>query len=296
VRELGKGPSPASRAFSSPAFAYVRNFCVPELMIYKQVDWCIHLTQTYRLVADYVLCDWEFDFTKPLLIGPGASGQFDPEGICAVLTHGAAAMTGDGKVWYDSPFAVPKHGGKSAGYLTAYTFALLQSAAGGAAIVSTSGAQSFWADAEAGELGLCMGASTVGSPAGPTDMTVNREQRTWEHFDTWDREIFFGRYKQSFTLKPFTGGWRESGIHDWALTRTTPLVYGISGKALQGNHPILKLEGDGVRLTSLTIREGVLTAHLTELFGLETAATLQVGERRATRTMGPYAIEEVELR
>lgn len=295
VREAGKDSLPQSRAFTSPTFTYVRHFHVPELIIYKQVDWCIHLTQTYTLVNDYIQCSWEFDFTKPLYLGRIDSGQFDPEGIKAVLTLNPATGAKGAEIWYDSPFAIPRHENRSASYLTAYTFALLQSSADGAAIVSTAGAQSFWANAESGKLGLCLGSSTLGAPASPTDMEVSRENRTWEHFDTWDREVFFGKYKHTFVIKPYVGNWKEENIPNWALSRTTPLVYDVSRDARQGSIEVLRIEGQGIRLTSLTSQDKVVKARLVELLGRETLTTVGLGHRQAKCVMKPYTIREITL-
>ncbi|MCK5368046.1 MAG: hypothetical protein KAQ62_05820, partial [Cyclobacteriaceae bacterium] len=80
----------------------IRNALYPQLRVEKQIDWLIHLQQTYTLLPDRVLCDIEFVFPHPTLVrkkGELKGDIFEPEGLTIQFKSGKP-----GKVFYDIPF------------------------------------------------------------------------------------------------------------------------------------------------------------------------------------------------
>lgn len=282
IRELTQSEGLLERALEAPrkAEVYVRDGKCPELMLYHELAFGMHLIQRYTLEDDMVRCHWTFDCSRPFLLGE--KDYFRPDGLAAVI------QTQPGKVFYDAGYSVLEHENTKAGYFVALQFAGVQAANGGLVAASSTGTQSFWFDPTSGELRLGLGASTVGGPAtNPDTMTVDIEKGRITHFNTWDEEIFYGTYEHEFCLFTFDGAWQKQPVTHRALAVNTPVRMrrlcpardGISGMIGTGNLPpeqsLLQLDAHSVHVQSATWDEGRLVLLLNEMQGKATECKLR---------------------
>ena len=125
---------------------------------------------------------------------------WDPRGLIVSVNLGEA-----GDVYYDTPYATCRHNNAGLSFVAALRFVALQGQERGVAIVSQSGSQSFKCHGEKGEIGICLGSSTIGGPAEPAWCDVNPEQREIIHHERFEEEVFFGKYKHKFAIHPYKG-------------------------------------------------------------------------------------------
>ncbi|MCX7016661.1 MAG: hypothetical protein NTW86_29575, partial [Candidatus Sumerlaeota bacterium] len=186
----------------------------PRLIATRQLDYHIHFRAEYTLDGDRIFAEWRFWFTYPTLVDAldhfdrgGPLTDFTPGGLCASLSAGSS-----GEVWYDVPFGVSRHPNAEASFIAPVTHAFLANAAGGAALVSQSGSQSFQSHAAQGRIGVCMGKSLT---SGGRRKLYHRVGERIDNYDCdrdWYKEYFDGELVHRFVILPFDGDWREAAL------------------------------------------------------------------------------------
>ena len=124
----------------------VKNALYPQLRIEHQIDWLIHMQQTFTLLPDRILCDLTFDFPHPAVIrkdgavAPFLSFDFDPRGLTVQVKTGKA-----GQLFYDIPFGITPHAMTGLSYFCTLSAAILQyTNKGGWMMATGAGEQGFW--------------------------------------------------------------------------------------------------------------------------------------------------------
>lgn len=286
----------------SQSMAQVREGLYPQLRIYKQLDWGIHCTALYTLKDKDILCEYEFDFTKPTFIGPAGNRVWgpigwDPRGLIVSVETDEA-----GDIYYDTPYATCKHKNRELSFVTALRFALLQTQQRGVAVIAQSGSQSFKSHGKKGEVGICLGSSTIGGPAEPAWCDIIPEQKQVIHHERFEEEVFFGKYKHSFVVHPYEGDWRKENIPSLAREQiekaylyTVPII-----QENQGSEPMeqsfLELSPSNLELTNIFLdKEGKLKARFHETQGEETKAELRIGRKIYQKDVAPNAITMIVI-
>ena len=265
----------------------------PRLIAARQIDYHVHFRAEYTLDAGRLFADWQFWFTYPTLIDSlddfdagGPKTDFEPGGLCATLETGAP-----GNIWYDVPFGVVRHPNPATPFVPPLTHAFIDSTAGGAALVSRDGSQSFKVHASAGKIGLCMGKSTT---SGGRRKLLHWAGDTIDDFgcDTeWYKELFYGEHRHRFVVQPFTGDWRDLALPNLcrALALGPRVLEGVALHARDDR--LATLEPANVRLAGLEPDTGRVV--LNEMCGRETPYRLRVGRLERTGRIGPFGILEL---
>jgi len=251
---------------------------LPRLLVHKELDFGIHMIQEYAIETGGLRCRWRMDFSRPYLLGE--SDYFRADGITAL------ARTLPGMVFYDSGYCVIQHPWSDEGYLAALQFAGIETGGTGLVILSVSGSQSFLAHGKQGELGICLGASTVGGPRErPDQALIDPGSGRITHFNKWDEEMFYGTYEHEFFILPFTGKW--DSVAGEILRRSEPvyvhrlLRHSEQKPILPETLSLLRLDGPGAVLQDAQWEHGKLRLLLNEIQGKEVKARVVVGDVEA---------------
>jgi len=198
VKEVSRGTLIARSPMEYKAsMSWVRNSPHPQLKVAKRLDWNIMLVQTFSLIDDFVLCNTELEFLRPTLIG---GGDWDPNGLIFGIQSNSS-----GNIYYDVPFGVIRHQNLNDSFIPALRFATLQGRESGVAIISKSGNHSFKVSGHRGFIGIGLGASTLGGPASPALLDVDRAKGKAIHYNNWEYESFCGKYLYEFFIYPYRG-------------------------------------------------------------------------------------------
>lgn len=271
----------------------------PQLRLEKQLDWCIYLTVVYTLHATYVSCNLELEFTKPVMIGGTCIGR---EWRSDAITYSVKGNPGE--VWYDIPFGTIRHVNKNDCSITALRYCLLQEQEGGISIIAQNGSQSFRVSASEGKIGICLGGSTMGTPAEPAKEIIDYENRTVHQINRWEEEVFCGKYRHQFTIHPFYGTWREAYVPQIADILTEP-VYTY----LHPNEPVqsgaqsvmpledsfFKIDQPGIKVSMIDYCNEKMSIRLVEQLGLKRTVTVECRNHKKSAELQAYEIKSIEL-
>jgi hypothetical protein len=275
----------------------VRNTIYPQLRVEKQIDWLVHMQQTFTLLPDRVISDVDFFFPHPTLIskeGEIKQMKFDPRGLTLQFKTGK-----QGKVYYDIPFGISPHQTDSLSYFCALSTGIFQFNAGGGFMISTgTGEQAFYTDSRKGEVGLYLGASTTSGPIRDVGMTIVNKGSV-KHEPAWYLEPFHGAYKHSFMLYPFTGNWQEN--HTPAISRSyTQEVYlrefyptKNSGQ-LPDEKSLISVDQPGIEITSMDISDGKVSLRLNDKEGKASKVKLNIGDKTKTLDIPANGIIDIK--
>ncbi|HHV44505.1 MAG TPA: hypothetical protein GXX57_07555 [Firmicutes bacterium] len=272
IRELTQKAGLCTRELklSKDAYAWTVESAFPRLVVHQELDFGLHFIQEYTVCLGGVLCQWQFDFSRPYLLGE--KEHFRIDGITALL------RTAPGSAFYDAGYAVLTHPGDTEDYICALHSAGMQCDEGfGILATSLSGAQSFEIDPSKGHLGLCLGASTAGGPSSrPTAPQIHPQTKEVTHFYSFDEEMFHGRYSHKFFLKIYEGNWQENDVitQQLDLTRPVPKLRGElhTGKSQTwpATQSLLSLELPNVVLQDAVFSQGQLRLLINEVAGSDT--------------------------
>jgi hypothetical protein len=281
----------------------VKNALYPQLRIESQIDWLIHLQQTFTLLPDRILCDMCFDFPHPTVIrkdggvGAGLSFDFDPRGLTVQVKTGKA-----GQIWYDIPFGMSPHTlltGMS--YFCAWSAAILQYADKGGWMMTTgTGEQGFYTIPDKGEFGLYIGASTTSGPVRNMGMTFVDKTHVEADLD-WYGEPFHGIYDHRFMLYPYTGTWEDSRLPEVAKSYTQPVylreIAPNAAGALSPQQSLLTVNRPGIEVTAMdySAKDGA-TVRLNNKSGKDATVRLTIGEKAADVKIPANAIIETKIK
>jgi hypothetical protein len=291
-----------ARPYGKPRVT-VKNALYPQLRIEHQIDWLIHMQQTFTLLPDRILCDLSFDFPHPTVIrkaggvSPGRSFDFDPRGLTVQVKTGKA-----GQMFYDMPFAISPHTLLAdTSYFSALSTAILQYAAGKGGWMMTTGAgeQGFYTVPERGEFGLYIGASTTSGPVRNMGMTFVDSTHVEADLD-WYGEPFHGIYKHRFMLYPYEGAWEESRLPEISKSYTQSVyireIAPNGTGALSPRQSLLTVSQPGMEVTSMSYSEkdGV-ALRLNNKSGKEATVHLSIGPKAADVKVPANAIIETNI-
>jgi len=248
----------------------VRNGLNPEMLLFCPLDRDIDLIAYLTLYDDALRCRVEFDFKHPARIGEGG---WMPNG----LTFSVRGKPGI--IYYDIPYGVVRHHYTKECFIAASKFAVLQSEGCGVALISTSGSQSFKCNGEDGILGVCLGASTVGTPTETPRIIITEDGQVHHQIKT-DGEIFSGRYVHTFSVVPYHGDWREADIPQKAKQENEPVyvaeVSRVDGRDEPPRKSLIELTPRNLEITSVRHTGEGLEVAVSETHNREVEAELRV--------------------
>jgi len=276
---------------------FTRNALHPQLLVERQIDWLVHMQQTFTLLPDRVICDIYFNFPHPTLLrksGETKGDSFDPRGLALVLKTGMP-----GKVFYDMPFGISPHTMTSQSYFCPLSTGIFQFDTGGGFMVTTgTGEQAFYSNSQKGEFGIYMGASTTSGPIRNVGMKI--DSTTVEHEPAWYSEPFHGKYSHRLMLYPFNGSWQES--HTPMISKNfTQGVYlrEFTPSRINGRMPseksLISMDRQGIEITSMEISDKSLNVRLNETEGKDVLVKLNIGNKNKTVNIPANGIIDVDL-
>ena len=270
--------------------SWIRMVPYPQLKIAMRLDWNIMFVETFSILDDVVLCNMEFEFLRPTLIG---EGDWNPNG----LIFGVQSKN-KGTIYYDIPFGVVAHQNPKESFIPALRFATLQDEESGVAIISKSGNHSFKVSGDNGFIGIGLGASTLGGPARPALLDVDRAKSSVLHYNNWEYEYFNGKYQSEFFIYPYRGDWQDRDIPHISRQKTeSDYLVDISKRTGVSNidpqKSFIEIQPDkGVEISTLELQGDKLFVRLYETSGRGTDFILSVGGKVLKGEISPFGIFE----
>jgi len=279
-----------------------REALYPQLRIEHQIDWLIHMQQTFTLLSDRVICDMNFTCPHPTLIRKSSEFKgwvrgttFNPEGLKLQFK-----TYKKGKVLYDIPFGISPHKMEGLSYLCMLRTGIFQFDTGGGFVVATgTGEQALYTIPEEGELGLYLGASTTSGPIRDVGLTI-KEKTNVRHEDAWYSEPFHGTYNHKLMVYPFNGNWQEK--HAPTVSRSyTEKAYVREFYPVQGSgdlptvKSLITVDHPGVEITSMDMLDNKLTLRLNDREGKDSDIKISIGKKNKKVHVPANGIIDVEL-
>lgn len=270
--------------------SWVRELPYPQLKIAMRLDWNIMFVETFALLDDFVLCNMEFEFLRPTLVG---GGDWDPNG----LIFGVQSKN-KGIIYYDIPFGVVAHQNPKESFIPALRFSTLQNEESGVAIISKSGNHSFKVSGNNGFIGIGLGASTLGGPARPALLDVDRAKGSVFHYNNWEYEYLNGKYQSEFFVYPYRGDWQDRDLPHISRQKTeSDYLVDISKRTGVNNIDLEKSfieiqPNKGVEISTLELQEDKLFVRLYETSGRGTDFILSVDGKVLKGEIPPFGIFE----
>ncbi len=258
-----------------------RNTIYPQLRVESQIDWLIHMQQTFTLLPDRVLCDINFIFPHPTLVrkdGARDGVSFDPQGLTLQFNTGI-----QGKVYYDIPFGISPHKMDGLSYFCPLSTGIFQfDKSGGFMVTTGTGEQAFYTNPAKGELGIYLGASTTTGPIRDVGMTFI-DKTTIDHEPAWYAEPFHGTYHHQLMIYPYSGSWQEQ--HTPAISKSyTEDVYirefypNPNSGDLPGEKSLISVNQKGIEITSMEYVGDKLNVRLNDKENKATDVILIIGK------------------
>jgi len=275
-----------------------RKALYPQLRIERQLDWLVHLQQTFTLLPDRVICDMDFHFSHPTLVrksGSSKGNTFDPEGLTLMFKTGKP-----GKVFYDMPFGISPHMMTGLSYFCPLSTGMFQYDTGGGFMVTAgTGEQAFYSNAQKGEMGIYMGASTTSGPIRDVGMRF-MDSTTVDHESAWYAEPFHGIYSHRLMIYPFSGSWQEQHAPEIAKNYTQGVIlrefYASSGSGtLPAEQSLVSVDCSGIEITSMDCSEKGLSVRLNEIEGKASGVKIVIGNETRQVAMPANGIVDVHF-
>ncbi len=276
----------------------IRNALYPQLRVEKQIDWLIHMQQTFTLLPERVLCDIDFSFPHPTLVrkeGETGHVNFDPRGLTLQFKSGK-----QGKVYYDIPFGISPHEVDGLSYFCSLSTGIFQYDKGGGFIIATrTGEQAFYTKPEKGEVGLYLGASTTSGPIRDVGMTLVSKGEVI-HEPAWYAEPFHGSYNHQLMIYPYDGSWQENHAPAVSKSYTQGVYFREFYPSDQiGDQPaeksLVSIGHTGVEVTSMDFSGQNLSLRLNDKEGQGADINLTIGEKTKKVYLPPNGIVNVKL-
>jgi hypothetical protein len=296
---MGKGDDVLRKATPyGDARISTRNGIHPQLRIEKQIDWLVHLQQTYTLLPDRLIADFNFVFPHPCIIRKEAKVKalnFDSRGLIVRFNSGKS-----GKVYYDIPFGIAPHDVTQLSYFTALSTGIIQYDQGGGYMVTAgTGEQAFDTNAKEGVMGLYLGASTTTGPNRKMKIDFVSDSHV-EHEQAWYAEPFMGTYNHQFMLFPFNKSWQESQAPSISRSYTQEVYIrefhsSTNSGTLPPEKSLISLDQQNVEITSMEMIDGKLQIRLNEKTGKESDIVLSLGDKKKKVHIKAYGIVNVNF-
>lgn len=281
-----------AKAYGDARISVQKNF-YPQLRIEKQIDWLIHMQQTFTIIDDKILCDVNFVFPNPTLIrkmGPAKGRVYDPQGLTLMIrTHQS------GKMFYDIPFGMSTYDKPGVSYFCPLSTCFLQHATeGGLMITPQTGEQAVYANLDNGEVGLYLGASTTSGPIHDVGLTFKTKTEV-DHEAAWYSEPFHGEYRHQIVLFPYNGDWKEAHLPLISKESTQPVYVrecfsGASGEHLPAEMSLIDIDKPNVEITSMEMKDGGLQLRMNDMEGTDTHVSLKMKNKTSEIHVPPFGI------
>ncbi len=272
-----------------------RKTLYPQLRIEKQIDWLVHMQQTYTLLPDRILCEINFIFPHPTILIKKVRPGFNPEGLNLRFTSNKP-----GAVFYDIPFGISpqKLGGLS--YFCSLSLGIFQFSEGGGFMISTgTGEQAYYTNPGEGTLGLYLGASTMSGPVRNVGLKFVTDTQI-DHENAWYAEPFHGTYNHKFMFYPFDGNWQEA--HAPAVSKSfTEKIYlheffpAKNNGKLPPERSLISLNQPGIEITSMEPKGNELLIRLNAKEKKDTDVKLEIGKKTKNVHIHANGIVNVEF-
>ncbi len=276
----------------------VRNTLFPQLRIEKQIDWLIHMQQTFTLLPDRVLCNIDFTFLHPTLVrkdGATKENTFNPQGLTLQFNSGRP-----GKVFYDIPFGISPNSLTGLSYYCPLSSSIFQfDAGGGFMLTASTGEQAFYTNTEKGEVGSYMGASTTSGPIRNVGMKFI-SQTEIEHEPAWYSEPFQGTYNHQFMLYPFDGSWQENNAPVVSKNYTEKIYLrefypAKNSGELSAEKNLISVSQPGIEITSIEPVVNGLRVRLNDKLNRDSDVAIKIGDKTKMVHIQANGIVDVEF-
>lgn len=265
------------------------NLC-PRLEVCAEPAWGLETRLVVDVWPDEVTCDWQFRFDLPRQVGEGG---WAPQGLLALLE------ASPGETWYDVPVGTIRHPNDGASFFAANRFAALCGPEGTIGLVPLTGEQCFFSNAAAGQLGLCLGASTDSAPRERPECTIDERGYAHHHTPTIPH-IFSGRFRHRFALRLGDGDWRSLGLPAVAWSHSQqPFIRATAPADWRGSLPptgtLLRLSPENVEISAVRLHGQRPQVVLSETHGQEARLALAIGRSAWEATLRPFQLLSLEL-
>jgi hypothetical protein len=257
----------------------IRKTLYPQLRIEKQIDWLVHMQQTFTLLPDRILCENNFTFPHPTILRKELKPSFNPEGLNLRFT-----TKKPGKVYYDIPFGISPHSLNDLSYFCSLGLGIFQFQNGGGFMISTgTGEQAFFTNSQEGTIGFYLGSSTTSGPIRNVGMNIVNESRV-DHEPAWYAEPFHGEYTHKYMLYPFDGTWQENHAPAVSKSYTEDIcIYEFTPVKNSGQLPpersLISLDQPGIEITSMEPHGNAVLIRLNDKENKDSDVKLTIGKK-----------------
>lgn len=287
----GDGEWRAAKEYGTPRIS-IRKALYPQLRVERQLDWLVHVQQTYTIVNNQVVCDIRFVFPHPTLIrkeGATKGNTFDPRGLNLVFnTHQK------GEVYYDIPFGTSHYDQPGISYFCPLSTCFIQHEEGGFVVSPQTGEQAFSVNTDQGEMTLYLGASTTSGPIRDVGLTF-KDKTTVQHESAWYSEPFHGEYHHQAMLYPYEGDWKSAHVPLAFRNYTQPVyIRECYPQATVGRLPAsdswVEMNHPNIEITSMEPQGAGIQVRLNEKEGTETQVQMKLKDQTIRLAVQPFGI------
>lgn len=266
-----------AKEYGTPRISIQTDGLYPKLRVERQLDWLVHVQQTYTLMNGQVACDIRFVFPHPTLIrktGDYNVITFDPRGLNMVFsTHQK------GEVYYDIPFGTSHYHEPGISYFCPLSTCFLQHENSGLVVSPQTGEQAFAVNTDNGEMTLFLGASTTSGPIRDVGLTFT-DKTTVKHEHAWYSEPFHGEYHHQVMLYPYSGNWKEVHVPLTFRNYTQPVYIRECQAQPNGKLPAkdswIVLSQPNIEITSMEPQEKGIQVRFNEKEGTATQVEMNI--------------------
>ncbi|MDO4424039.1 MAG: hypothetical protein Q4C08_04565, partial [Pseudomonadota bacterium] len=279
-----------AKEYGSPRIS-IREGLHPQLRVERQLDWLVHVQQTYTLINNQVACDIRFVFPHPTLVrktGDVKVITFDPRGLNMVFkTHRP------GEVYYDIPFGTSHYNQPGISYFCPLSTCFIQHSDGGLVVSPQTGEQAFSVNTDNGEMTLYLGASTTSGPIRDVGLTFT-DKTTVKHEPAWYSEPFHGEYHHQVMLYPYAGDWKEVHVPQVFRNFTQPVYIRECQAQSSGQLPAraswVELNQPNIEITSMEPQGKGIQVRVNEKEGTQTQVKMNLKGQTIHFPVQPFGI------
>lgn len=287
----GDGEWRDAKEYGTPRISVQTQGIYPQLRIERQLDWLVHVQQTYTLINGQVACDIRFVFPHPTLVrktGECKVTTFDPRGLNMVFqTHQK------GEVYYDIPFGTSHYNQPGISYFCPLSTCFLQHESGGFVVSPQTGEQAFSVNTDNGEMTLYLGASTTSGPIRDVGLSF-KDKTTVQHEPAWYSEPFHGEYHHQVMLYPYAGDWKEVHVPQVFRNFTQPVYIHECQAQPSGKLPAkdswIDMSQPNIEITSMEPQGKGIQVRFNEKEGTATQVKMAIKGKAVQLPVQPFGI------
>lgn len=279
-----------AKEYSTPRIS-IREGLHPQLRVERQLDWLVHVQQTYTLINDQVACDIRFVFPHPTLVrktGDVNAITFDPRGLNMVFKTNRP-----GEVYYDIPFGTSHYNQPGVSYFCPLSTCFIQHSDGGLVVSPQTGEQAFSVNTDNGEMTLYLGASTTSGPIRDVGLSF-KDKTTVQHEPAWYSEPFHGEYHHQVMIYPYNGDWKEVHVPQVFRNFTQPVYIRECQAQAEGQLPAqaswVEINQPNIEITSMEPMDKGIRVRVNEKEGTETQVKMTIKGKAVQLPVQPFGI------